>query len=180
MESTTNRSAQADARRRRRRRRRRHSADISPAAVQAGAGPAGAGPAGAGLEIDRSSQELIDSSRRPIRTVAAFAYLAAGLLSFLPPLVICLLSGRDEAFLRAHALQAMNAAFTTALYALSSAIVAGLLALDSLRLGLRVGVTAILFCWLVTFGYLVAAAVSAYRGRWYQIPSHLCATFLHS
>jgi len=99
-------------------------------------------------------------------------------LSFVPPAMICLLSRRDAAFLRAHSIQAVNAAFTTLLYALSGTILAGILALDSLRLGLQVGATAVMFCWLVTFGYLIAAACAAVRGRFYQIPRCLCADLI--
>jgi uncharacterized membrane protein len=94
-------------------------------------------------------------------------------------LLIRLLSRRDAAFLRAHAVQAMNAGFTTLLYVLCAAIVAALLALDSYRLGLQVGITVAAICWLVTFGYLIAAAVSAGRGRFYQIPRYLCADLCH-
>ena len=112
------------------------------------------------------------------RAAAACGYLLAGVLSFVPPAMICLLSRRDAAFLRAHSIQAVNAAFTTLLYALSGTILAGILALDSLRLGLQVGATAVMFCWLVTFGYLIAAACAAVRGRFYQIPRCLCADLI--
>ena len=102
----------------------------------------------------------------------------AALASFLPPLLIVLLSRRDSAFLRKHAVQAMNAAFTMLLYGLSAAIIAGLLALDSWWLGLGIGLAAIAACWLVTFGYLIAAMIAACRGRFYQIPPWLCAQLL--
>jgi uncharacterized Tic20 family protein len=109
------------------------------------------------------------------RSWAAAGYVMAALASFLPPLLIVLLSRRDSAFLRKHAVQAMNAAFTMLLYGLSAAIVACLLALDSLWLGLGIGLAAIAACWLVTFGYLIAAMIAAWRGRFYQIPPWLCA-----
>jgi uncharacterized Tic20 family protein len=112
------------------------------------------------------------------RVTACTTYLLAAVLSFIPPAVTCLLDKRKDTFLRRHAVQAMNAAFTTLLYILSSAVLAAILALDNLRLGLQAGVTAAMFCWLVTFGYLVAAAISAARGRFYQIPRSLCADLL--
>jgi uncharacterized Tic20 family protein len=95
-----------------------------------------------------------------------------------PPLLIVLLSRRDSAFLRAHGVQAINAALTTLLYALCATILAALLALDSLPFGLAVGISAIVLCWLLTCGYLVAAAVAASRGRFYQVPPWLCAQLL--
>ncbi len=114
----------------------------------------------------------------PARIAAVSGYLLSVPASFIPPALICLLSRRDAVFLRAHAFQAMNAAFTTLLYAVSSAILAAVLALDSLRLGLQVGATTLMFCWLITAGYLIAAAASAARGRFYQIPRCLCADLL--
>jgi hypothetical protein len=45
-------------------------------------------------------------------------------------------------------------------------------------LGLRVAITAAMFTWLVTFGYLIAAAISAGRGRRYRIPACLSAALL--
>ncbi len=112
------------------------------------------------------------------RSGAIAGYLAAGLTGFLLPLAICLVARSSSAFLRTHLAQAANAAITTALYALCSAITGGLLALDSVYLGLRVAITASMFAWLVTFGYLLAAASAAARGRFYPIPACLCATLL--
>jgi len=112
------------------------------------------------------------------RLIAVLGYLSAALASFLPPLLICLLSKRSAAFLRAHATQALNAALTTLLYAISAAIIGVLLALDSFRLGVQFTVTAVLFCALITFGYLIVAAVAACRGRFYQLPAPICARLL--
>ena len=112
------------------------------------------------------------------RCGAICGYLAAGLVSFLPPLAVYLLAGRNSIFLRIHLAQAVNAAITTALYALCSAIAGGLLTLDSVYLGLRVAMTGAMFAWLVTFGYLIGAALTAARGRFYAIPAWLCATFV--
>ena len=109
---------------------------------------------------------------------ASAGYALTPVLSFIAPALIFLLSRRDAVFLRAQAIQAMNAAFTTLLYVLSSAILAAILALDSLRLGLQVGAAAAGLCWLITFGYLIAAAGSAARGRFYQIPRCLCADLI--
>jgi uncharacterized Tic20 family protein len=122
--------------------------------------------------------DLAVDSATLARSCAAVGYVMAGLAGFLPPLLIVLLSRRDSAFLRKHAVQAMNAAFTMLLYGLSAAIIAGLLALDSWWLGLGIGLAAVAACWLVTFGYLIAAMIAACRGRFYQIPSWLCAQLL--
>ena len=114
------------------------------------------------------------------RSGAVCGYLAAGLISFLPPLAIYLLVRKNSTVLRTHLAQAANAAITTAIYAFCSAIVGALLALDSVYLGLRVAITSAMFAWLVTFGYLFAAAIAAARGRVYTIPACLCATMLNS
>jgi uncharacterized Tic20 family protein len=112
------------------------------------------------------------------RSAASCGYLAAGFLSFLLPLALYLLVRRNSGFLRTHLAQAANAAITTALYGLCAAIIGGLLALDSVYLGLRVAITGAMFAWLVTLGYLTAAAIAAGRGRFYPIPACLCADLL--
>ncbi|HET7014816.1 MAG TPA: DUF4870 domain-containing protein [Streptosporangiaceae bacterium] len=112
------------------------------------------------------------------RSGAVCGYLVAGLASFVPPLAIYLLVRRNSTFLRTQLAQAANAAITTAVYALCSAIIGALLALDSVYLGLRVAITGAMFAWVVTFGYLAAAALAACRGRFYPIPACLCATLL--
>jgi uncharacterized Tic20 family protein len=138
-----------------------------------------------GSVLTAGSDQVWDSGSRPIsgagfptRSGAVGGYLVAGLLSFVPPLAIYLLARRKATFLRTHLAQAANAAITTVIYALCSAIVGALLAVDSAYLGLRVAITAAMFAWLVTFGYLIAAALAACRGRFYPIPACLCATLL--
>jgi hypothetical protein len=134
----------------------------------------------------RSNQTLDSGVRDAVpgflaRSGAVCGYLAAGLTGFVPVLAIYLLVRpvrRNSVFLRAHAAQAVNAALTTALYALCSAITGALLALDSVYLGLRVAITGAMFAWLVTLGYLAAAAIAAGRGRFYPIPAWLCAALI--
>ena len=137
-----------------------------------------------GSVLAAESERLWDAGSRPAsggflaRSGAVIGYFSAGLLSFMPPLAIYLLARRNATFLRTHLAQAANAAITTAVYALCSAIVGSLLALDSFYLGFRVAITAAMFAWLVTLGYLAAAALAAARGRFYSIPACLCATLL--
>ncbi|HET9896357.1 MAG TPA: DUF4870 domain-containing protein [Streptosporangiaceae bacterium] len=110
------------------------------------------------------------------RTAAAASYLSAGLLGFVPPLVVYVISRRkDSPYVKVHAAQALNTAITMAVYAVCSAIVGALLALDSLQLGIQIAITCGLFAWLVTSGYLVSASIAASRGRHYHIPAYLCA-----
>ncbi len=111
------------------------------------------------------------------RAAAVTAYLTAVLLSLLPPLLIYLLS-RRSAFIRAHAAQAANVAITTAIYALCSAIIGGLLAFDSLRLGLATATLGATLSWLIALGNLLRAAAAASHGRMHQIPAALCARLL--
>ncbi len=63
------------------------------------------------------------------------------------------------------------------MYGLCSAVIGGLLTLDSPSFGIGVAITGALFFWLLTLGYLVSAATAAARGRRYQIPVCLCAEF---
>ncbi len=115
----------------------------------------------------------------PARAAAVASYLGAGLLSFVPPLVVYAISRRrNSPYVTVHAAQAFNAAVTTALYAICSAIAGALLTLDSPHLGIQVAITCGLFAWLVTLGYLISAAIAAARGRHYHIPAYLCAEFL--
>jgi uncharacterized Tic20 family protein len=171
MGPTTGRSGQAPAR------RQRQYAAGHRAARSVLAVPTQRGPAWEAMDTGRDRGGPVRAGV-PARIAAVSGYLLAALASFIPPAMVCLLSRRDAVFVRTHAIQAMNAAFTTLLYALSSAILAAILALDSLRLGLEVGASAALLCWLVTLGYLIAAAGSAARGRFYQIPRCLCADLL--
>lgn len=113
------------------------------------------------------------------RAAAVASYLGAGLLSFVPPLVVYAISRQKKSpYVTVHAAQAFNAAITTALYAICSAIAGALLTLDSLHLGIQVAITCGLFAWLVTLGYLIGAAIAAARGRHYHIPAYLCAELL--
>jgi uncharacterized Tic20 family protein len=112
------------------------------------------------------------------RSGAVCGYLAAASTSFVLPLAMYLFAPKDAQFLRSHLAQATSAAITTVLYALCAGIIGGLLMLDSVYLGLRVAITAAMFTWLVTFGYLIAAAISAARGRRYRIPACLSAALL--
>lgn len=111
------------------------------------------------------------------RAVAVAAYVTAALFSFLPPLLIYLLSKRSP-FVWTHAAQAANVAITTAIYALCSAIAGGSLALDSIHLGLATAAVGVGLFWLIAVGNLVTAAVAASHGRTHQIPAAFCARFL--
>jgi hypothetical protein len=111
------------------------------------------------------------------RAIAVTAYLAAALLSLLPPLLIYLLSG-SSAFARTHAAQAANVAITTALYAICSAIVGGLLAFDSIRLGIATATLGTTLFWLIALGNLIRASAAASHGRMHQIPAAFCARLL--
>lgn len=129
-----------------------------------------------GLPANR--QETGDRAGFLARSAAVFGYLAAAVTSLVLPLPLYLVTRKDSGFLRPHLAQAASAAITTVLWALCAAITGGLLALDSVYLGLRVAITGALFIWLVTFGYLIAAAVAAARGGFYQIPACLSANLI--
>lgn len=105
-------------------------------------------------------------------------YLGAIFFWLLGPLAIFLAKRNSSGFIRSHAAQAFNLILTTTLFAVSGAIVGGLLALDSPRTALVVMGPVFVVFGIVVLRYLVRAASSASRGDFYEIPSWLCVSAL--
>ncbi len=105
---------------------------------------------------------------------AIVSYVGALVLWLIAPLAVYLIRGRRSPFVRRHAAQAYSVTLTVTVFAVSGAIVAGLLSLDSGHDALYVmGPVGIAFG-LVVLWYLVRAISAASRGRFYQIPAWLC------
>jgi uncharacterized Tic20 family protein len=134
-------------------------------------GPARPGPADPGRP---------DQSPRPARdgdeAWAMLGYLGVPFGSILAPLMVYLVRARSSAYVRQHAIQALNLSITLALYNICALIVAGILALDAVSVALMIVVPVTLALWLVTLAYLVRAAVQASLGEFYPLPRWLCAT----
>jgi hypothetical protein len=105
-------------------------------------------------------------------------YLGAIFFWLLAPLVIYLVKRNSSIFIRSHAVQAFNLTLTTTLFAVSGAIIGGLLLLDSPNAALFVMGPVFLVFWIVVLSYLIRAASSASRDDFWEIPGWLCVTAL--
>lgn len=103
------------------------------------------------------------------------SYLAAACLSFVAPLIIYLVRRKRSPFIRAHAAQATNLTFTALLYTISALIGGGMLALDTLLVGLITGAILVCAIWLVTLYYLIRAGIAANAGHFLGVPGWLAA-----
>jgi uncharacterized Tic20 family protein len=101
-------------------------------------------------------------------------YVAAIVSWLVAPLAVYLTRGRRSAFVRQHAAQAFSFTVTVTLFAISGAIIAGLLALDSPRDALYLMGPVVVAFGLVVLWYLVRAARAAGRGEFYSLPAWLC------
>jgi uncharacterized membrane protein len=105
---------------------------------------------------------------------ATVSYAAAVVTWLIAPLAVYLIGGRRSEFVRRHAAQAFSLTLTVTVFAISGAIIGGLLSLDSGRDALLVmGPVYVVFLLLV-FWYLVRAARAASRGEFYRVPAWLC------
>ncbi len=156
-------------------------------------GPASAEPADA-PERAPAEQGWVVTQERPVTAAGAegaedppnpddvrlamLSYLGVPFLGPVLPLVVYLIKRRTSGFIRFHAAQALSLAVTALLYTICVLILGGVLALDTLNLALAIAVPAAALLWLAILGYVIVAASRAYRGRYYKIPSWLCATIV--
>ncbi len=109
---------------------------------------------------------------------AVACYLGAVFLWLLAPLIIYLARRKQSIFIRSHAAQAFNLTLTATLFAISGAIIGGLLSLDSPKAALFIVGPLLLALWIVVLRYLIQAASSASRGEFYELPSWICVPVL--
>jgi Domain of unknown function (DUF4870) len=147
--------------------------------------PAGAGPtAGEGTAArDRPAAGAAARGRRgavPDRDGrwATACYLGAIFFWLLAPLVIYLAWGKKSIFIRSHAAQAFNLTATATLFAVSGAIIGGLLSLDSPKAALFIVGPLLFALWVVVLRYLIQAASAASRGNFRELPSWICVPML--
>jgi uncharacterized membrane protein len=105
---------------------------------------------------------------------ATVSYAAAAVTWLVAPLVVYLTWGRRSEFVRRHAAQAFGLTLTVTVFAISGAIIGGLLSLDSVSDALYVMGPVFFVFALVVLWYLVRAARAASRGEFYRLPSWLC------
>jgi uncharacterized protein len=105
-------------------------------------------------------------------------YLGVPFLGPVLPLAVYLFKRHSSGFVRFHSAQAVSLSVTALLYTICVLILGAMLALDSLNLGLAIAVPVAALLWLAILGYVIRAALRAYRGDYYRIPSWLCATIV--
>jgi uncharacterized Tic20 family protein len=109
--------------------------------------------------------------------LAVLCYLGVPFLSVLGPLAVYL-AGRDLAFTRRHAAQALNLAITVLIYNFCALLMGGVLALDSLAVALTVMIPVTAALWLIALYHLARCALAASQGGFRQVPAWLCATLV--
>jgi uncharacterized Tic20 family protein len=155
-----------------------------PAPMAGGPGPADAGAgvaegAGAG-EGAGAAEAGVGPGAGQDGVWATLSYVAAIVLWLIAPLAVYLTRGRRSEFVRRHAAQAFSLTLTVTLFAISAAIIVGLLSIDSAHEALYImGPVCFVFVVVVLF-YLVRAARAASRGEFYQLPAWLCIRTLPS
>ena len=108
-------------------------------------------------------------------TAASVGYLGVLVLGPVIPLLIYAVRARRSPFLRYHAGTAVNLSVSCLLYALCCAIFGALLALDSIAVGLILGLLLGGALWLTMLRYLLHGVSAANHGKHNEIPSWICA-----
>jgi uncharacterized Tic20 family protein len=101
------------------------------------------------------------------------AYLGVPVAGVFPPLGVYLGSWRRSPSARAHAAEALRAAAAATLYGACALILAGMLALDSIKVAVIVAGPLIVALWLVVVVFCVRGARAARRGDRYEFPRWL-------
>jgi hypothetical protein len=127
-----------------------------------------------GVPHRRGAAPLSRQSPEVAKRWATLSYLGAILLVPVIPLAVYLAGRRRSVFLHSHLVQALNAALTCLLWALSGAITGALLAFNNPGDALLIMVPAGVIGWLIMLTYLVRAAAAASRGQFRQLPSWIC------
>jgi uncharacterized Tic20 family protein len=109
-------------------------------------------------------------------TWAMLGYLGAIFLGPLIPLAIFWVRRGKSEFTRYHGARALNLSLTVLLYVVCCAILGGMLALDTVALGLAVALPLVFLLWLAMLKYLIRGVIAAQHGEPYEIPSWICAT----
>jgi uncharacterized Tic20 family protein len=110
--------------------------------------------------------------------VSALSYAGVIVLGPVVPLVVYLGARHRSPFVRQHAAQALNVALTWLLYAVSGAIIGGLLSFSTARAALLVMVPLAFTGWLIMATYLVLAATAAGQGGFRKIPAWVCSVLV--
>lgn len=105
---------------------------------------------------------------------ALLAYLLAFVASIIAPLIIYLVKMSESRYVRYHAAQSLNMGITVVIYALGGTVVGIILAIFTHGWALLVLIPLFIVFAIAHLVFLILAAVAAYRGELYRVPTVLC------
>ena len=108
------------------------------------------------------------------QTWAMLAYILALVVSIIAPLVIYLVKMNDSRYVRFHAAQALNLGITAVIESIAIFIVGIPLAVATHGFGILLLVLAFLALGIAHLVYLILAAVRAYQGQPFRVPTIIC------
>jgi uncharacterized Tic20 family protein len=108
------------------------------------------------------------------QTWAMLSYILALVASIIAPLVIYLVKLNESRYVRFHAAQALNMGITAFIESIAIFIVGILLAVATHGFGILLMLLAFLALGIAHLVYLILAAVRAYQGQPFRVPTIIC------
>ena len=108
------------------------------------------------------------------QTWAMLSYVLALVASIIAPLVIYLVKMNESRYVRFHAAQALNMGITAFIESIAIFIVGILLAVATHGFGILLMLLAFLALGIAHLVYLILAAVRAYQGQPFRVPTIIC------
>jgi uncharacterized protein len=108
------------------------------------------------------------------QTWAMLSYILALFASIIAPLVIYLVKMNESRYVRFHAAQALNMGITAFIESIAIVIVGILLAVVTHGFGILLIVLGFLALGIAHLVYLILAAVRAYQGEPFRVPTIIC------
>jgi len=108
------------------------------------------------------------------QTWAMLSYILALVVSIIGPLVMYLVKMNESRYVRFHAAQALNIGITGFIESIAILVVGILLAVATHGFGILLMVLAFLALGIAHLVYLIPAAVRAYRGQLFRVPTIIC------
>jgi uncharacterized Tic20 family protein len=120
------------------------------------------GQAAPGQPVPGQASSAPASSTDP-KTLAMLAQLLGIFTGFLGPLVIYLMNGDKDPFVRHHSAEALNFQITLFIAYMVSAVLILVL----------IGLVLLPVIWIVSLVFMIQATIAANRGEWYRYPVNL-------
>jgi uncharacterized Tic20 family protein len=108
------------------------------------------------------------------QTWGLLSYLLALIASIIAPLVIYLVKMNESRYVRFHAAQALNMGITAFIESIAIVVVGIVLAVATHGLGIVLMVLAFVALGIAHLVYLILAAVRAYQGQPFRVPTIIC------